>query len=263
MYGRVEQVEQLTPHLVRVVLGGDGLTGFSAGEFTDHYVKLAFPPPGAPYAVPFDAAEVRATLPRDQWPVQRTYTVRSWADGRLTIDFVVHGDTGVAGPWARSAQPGDLVALRGPGGAFAPDPDADWYLMAGDESALPAIAASLARVPRNRPVHVFLEADGPADELPLSSPGDLHVTWLHREADPTAPDLLLRAVEKLEFPPGRVCGFVHGEAVATRALRKHLLAERGVPRDALSISGYWRRTFTEDGWQSSKAEWNRAVEQDV
>lgn len=263
MYGRVEHVEQLTPHMVRVVLGGEGLDGFAAGEFTDHYVKLAFPPPGASYAVPFDAAEVRATLPREEWPVLRTYTVRSWSDGKLTIDFVVHGDTGVAGPWARAAQPGDLLALRGPGGAFTPDPDADWHLFAGDESALPAIAASLARVPSGVPVHVFAEVDGPADELPLSSPGALAVTWLHREADPTAPDLLLRAVEKLEFPGGRVCAFVHGEAVATRALRRHLLGERGVPRPDLSVSGYWRRTFTEDGWQSSKAEWNREVEQDV
>ena len=88
MYGRVEHVEQLTPHMVRIVLGGEGLDGFTAGEFTDHYVKLAFPPPGAPYTVPFDAAEVRATLPRSLWPVLRTYTVRSWEAGRLTIDFV-------------------------------------------------------------------------------------------------------------------------------------------------------------------------------
>nr|WP_240157220.1 siderophore-interacting protein [Pseudonocardia broussonetiae] len=263
MYGRVEHVQQLTPHLVRVVLGGEGLDGFAAGDFTDHYVKLAFPPPGAPYEVPFDPAEVRATLPREQWPVLRTYTVRSWEDGKLAIDFVVHGDTGVAGPWAQAAKPGDLLVLRGPGGAFRPDPEADWHLMAGDESAVPAIAVSLARVPEGVPVHVFLEVDGPADEMELTSPGALSISWLHRDADPGAPDLLLRAVEKLEFPAGRVCAFVHGEAVATRALRKHLLGERAVPRADLSVSGYWRRTFTEDGWQSSKADWNREVEADV
>ncbi len=261
MYGRVEHVEQLTPQLVRVVLGGEGLAGFSAGEFTDHYVKLQFPPPGAPYTVPFDADVVRA-LPREQQPVMRTYTVSAWdPDARLlTIDFVVHGDSGVAGPWARAARPGDLLALRGPGGAFAPDPGADWHLMVGDESALPAIAASLARIPAGVPVLVLAEVDGADGEIPLDSPGALDVTWVHRGEDP---DALLRAVEKVEFPAGRVCAFVHGEAVATRAVRRHLLGERAVPRADLSVSGYWRRTFTEDGWQSSKREWNQAVEQDV
>lgn len=262
MYGRVEHVEQLTPQLVRVVLGGEGLAGFSAGEFTDHYVKLQFPPPGAPYAVPFDGDAVRA-LPREQQPVMRTYTVREWdaATGRLTLDFVVHGDSGVAGPWARAAKPGGLLALRGPGGAFVPDPAADWHLMVGDESALPAIAASLARVPPGVRVHVVAEVEGPEGEIPLESPGELVVTWVHRGAD--GEDALLRAVAALEFPPGRACAFVHGEAVATRALRRHLLAERGLPRPDLSVSGYWRRTFTEDGWQSSKREWNAQVERDV
>ncbi|WP_300008454.1 siderophore-interacting protein [Pseudonocardia sp.] len=263
MYGTVEDIEQLTPHMVRVVLGGEGLDGFAAGTCTDHYVKLMFPPPGAPYTVPFDAEQVRAELPREQWPVMRTYSVRAWEAGRLTIDFVVHGDTGVAGPWAQSARPGDLLQFRGPGGAYSPDPAADWHLLAGDESALPAISVSLARIPAGAPVHVFVEVDGPADELLLDCPGDLHLTWLHRESDPAAPDLLLRAVEKLEFPHGRVHAFVHGEAVATRALRRHLLGDRRVPRADLSVSGYWRRSFTEDGWQSSKAEWNRAVEADV
>ncbi len=258
----VTRVEQLTPHMVRVVAGGDGLAGLAAGECTDHYVKLLFPQPGVHYPEPFDMAAIRETLPRAAWPVVRTYTLRKWLpeQGEMWIDFVVHGDTGVAGPWARRARPGDLVALRGPGGAFAPDPDADWHLMVGDESALPASAASLARVPAGVPVLVVALVDGPEGELPLETPGALSLTWVHRGTDP---DALLRAVEKTEFPDGRVCAFVHGEAVETRALRRHLLGERGVPRPALSVSGYWRRTFTEDRWRTSKREWNAAVEQDV
>jgi NADPH-dependent ferric siderophore reductase len=261
MYGRVENVEQLTPHLVRVVFGGEGLAGFGAGEFTDHYVKLLFPPPGAPYEAPFDAAALREVLPRDQWPVTRTYTVRDWDGERLAIDFVVHGDTGIAGPWAMGAKPGDLLCLVGPGGAYSPDPGADWHLLVGDESALPAIAASLPRVFPGTPVHVLLEVDGPADELPLDCPGDLHLTWVHREADDNA-GRLVDAVRALDFPAGRVHAFVHGEAVATREVRRYLLGEKKVPRPDLSVSGYWRRTFTEDGWQSSKREWNAEVEKD-
>jgi len=260
---RVEDVRRLTPHLIRVVVGGDDLEGFGAGAFTDHYVKLQIPPPGAPYSAPFDAEDVKARLPREQWPRTRTYTVQHWDDehSRLTIDFVHHGDEGVAGPWAAAARPGDGLQLTGPGGAYTPDPDADWHLMVGDEAVLPAISASLARVPGGVPVHVFVEVDGAGDEVALETPGDLRLTWLHRR--PGADDLLVDAVRALEFPPGTVHSFVHGEAAAVRAVRRHLLVERGIPREALSVSGYWKRERTEEGWREDKAEWNRQVEEDA
>src|SRR3954453_9970831 len=145
---RVRDVRRLTPHLIRVVVGGDDLDGFAAGAVTDPYVKVQTPPAGAPYAAPFDPEDVKARLPREQWPRTRPYTVQDWDQERklLTIDFVHHGGTGVAGPWAAAARPGDGLQLSGPGGAYAPDPAADWHLMAGDESVLPAIAASLRRV---------------------------------------------------------------------------------------------------------------------
>ena len=97
---RVEDVRRLTPHLIRVVVGGEDLEGFGVGEFTDHYVKLQIPPPGAGYAAPFDSEEIRAQHPREHWPRVRTYTVRAWDPERnlLTLDFVVHSDEGVAGP---------------------------------------------------------------------------------------------------------------------------------------------------------------------
>src|SRR3954447_23417529 len=165
---RGHDVRRLPPHLIRVVVGGDDLSGFPAGAFTDHYVKLQIPPPGAPYSAPFDPEDVKARLPREQWARPRTDPVPDWDGERtlLTLHFVHHGDTGVAGPWAAAARPGDGLQLSGPGGAYAPDPDADWHLMAGDESVLPAITASLARVPAGRRVHVFVEVDGPDDEIP-------------------------------------------------------------------------------------------------
>jgi NADPH-dependent ferric siderophore reductase len=107
----VVRTSRVAPHMVRVVLGGEGLAGFPAGACTDHYVKLLFPPAGAPYAVPYDVEQVRAELPPELWPVTRTYTVRAWdpAAGELTIDFVHHGDAGLAGPWAAAARPGDRI----------------------------------------------------------------------------------------------------------------------------------------------------------
>jgi len=259
---RVEDVRRLTPHLIRVVVGGEDLEGFAAGEFTDHYVKLQIPPKGAPYSAPFDADDVKARLPRDQWPRTRSFTVRRWDAERtlLTIDFVDHGDVGVAGPWASAARPGDGLQLMGPGGAYTPDPAADWHLMVGDEAVVPAIAASLERLREGVPVHVILEVGGPEDEVALATPGDLRVTWLHRRAG--VDDALVEAVRALAFPEGAVHAFVHGEASAVRAVRRHLVVDRGIPRDALSVSGYWKRGRTDEGWREDKAEWNRQVEAD-
>jgi NADPH-dependent ferric siderophore reductase len=254
---RVVSTERVSPHLVRIVLGGDGLAGFAAGEFTDHYVKLQIPPRGAGYQAPFDAEEVKAAHPRDHWPRTRTYTVRAWDGerGELTVDFVVHGDEGVAGPWALAARPGDPIQLNGPGGAYAPDPDADWHLLVGDLSVVPAISASLPRIAAGVPVHVLIEA-APEDRVELAPPGAAAVTWVE-------PGGLLAAVAALEFPEGRVHAFVHGEASDVRDLRRHLLAERGVPKESASISGYWKRSRTEEGWREDKAEWNRLAEADL
>ncbi|HTT94828.1 MAG TPA: siderophore-interacting protein [Solirubrobacterales bacterium] len=240
---RVETVEALTPTLVRIVFGGEGLGGFELGEYTDHYVKLQFPRPGAP-------AEER--------PKVRTYTVREWDPERrlLTIDFVVHGDEGIAGPWAMAAAPGDTIDLRGPGGGYAPDPDAAWHLLAGDSSVIPAISASLARIPAGAVVHVFLQVPGPEEEVELESPGDLHLHWLHGDADAG----LAEAIAALDFPPGDPHVFLHGEATSVRLARRHLVVDRAVPAERLSASGYWKRTLTDEGWREAKAAWTRQVE---
>ena len=259
--GRVSRVERLTPHMTRVVLGGDGLAEFSAGEFTDHYVKLLFPPPGVTYPEPFDMQRIREELPREQWPRIRTYTVRRWDEvtRELWIDVVHHGDEGIAGPWAASVAPGDEIRFMGPGGAYAPSPEADWHLLAGDESALPAIAASLERLPAGARATAFIEVSGPDEEQKLEPSGDATITWLHRGSAPVG-DALVRAVTDLEFPPGRVHAFVHGEATFVKELRRLLFVERGIPRDQVSISGYWRTGHDEDRWQATKQDWNRQVE---
>lgn len=264
LYGEVVEVERLTPHMVRVVLGGEGLAEFTPIPFTDQYVNALFVPPGAPYAVPFDVERARGGEPQHR-PRGRRYSVRSWdgASGLLTIDFVVHGDVGFAGRWASGVVPGDRLQVVGPSGGYAPDPAADWYLMVGDESALPAIAASLEQVPTGRTVLAVLVVDDAESHLDLDGPGALEVTWVHRAADPANPDQLLRAVEALRFPTGRPQVFVHGEAGEVRAVRRHLLADRGVPRDGASISPYWRREFTDERWREVKRDWLAETELDA
>jgi NADPH-dependent ferric siderophore reductase len=240
---RVISKQQVTPNMVRIVLGGEGLAGFAVGEFTDHYVKLQLPDPG-------DPSRTRT----------RSYTVREWDGerGELTIDFVVHGEEGVAGPWAIAARPGDTLQLNGPGGAYAPDPAAAWHLMVGDPSVIPAISASLARIPAGVGVHVLIEVEGRDDEQPLDTPGDLHLTWAHG-----GPGSVVEKVESYTFPEGPVSAFVHGEASTVRAVRRHLLVDRAIAREAISISGYWKQSRTDEGWRADKAEWNRLVEEDV
>ncbi|MET8372618.1 siderophore-interacting protein [Micromonospora profundi] len=256
----VVRTERPTPHLIRLVLGGQDLVGLPVGEHTDHYIKIVFPVPGVEYPRPLDLAAIRRDLPAQHWPRLRAYTVRRWdpVAGELTVDVVHHGDEGLGGPWAAALRPGDPVHFVGPGGAYAPSPDADWHLLVGDESALPAIAAALERLPFGAPAHVFVEIADPADEQKLLSPGAVELTWLHRGDRPVG-EALVAAVRALEFPPGQVHAFVHGEATFVRELRRLLRTERGVPAGRLSISGYWRRGMDDEGWRSTKPDWNRQV----
>ncbi|MEU0281104.1 siderophore-interacting protein [Streptomyces sp. NPDC088551] len=261
--GQVVRTEWITPHMVRVVLGGEGLAAVECGEFSDHYVKVLFAPEGVSYPEPFDMERIRAEFPRDQWPANRTYTVRGWdpAARELAIDFVVHGDEGLAGPWAARARPGETVRFLGPGGLYVPDPAADWHLLVGDESALPAIAASLERMPAGALVHAFVEISGAEEEQKVTTPDGTGITWLHRGERPVG-EALIAAVRGLDFPAGDVLAFVHGEAGFVKELRRHLRLERNVPRERLSISGYWRLGQTDEAWRAVKREWNERVERE-
>jgi NADPH-dependent ferric siderophore reductase len=265
----VVRTESVAPSMVRVVFGGDGFAIFAerdralnpgGARFTDEYVKLVFLAGGFDYPEPLDLEVVRATLPQEAWPVLRTYTIR-WIDHEaqeLAIDFVVHGDAGIAGPWAANARPGDVLHLRGPSGAYAPDPSADWHLFVGDEAGLPAIAAALEALEPGARAVAFVEVDGVADEIELTTAADLDLHWLHRgDHQPGFTTMLDDAVRALDWLPGRVQAFVHGESTLLKTVRPHLFDERQVPRSDVSVSGYWRRGETEEGfrvWKSQQTE---------
>lgn len=248
----VLRTERLAPNMVRVVLGGAEVAAFPDHGFTDRYVKLIFPRPDRPEGARPDTAS-------DERPILRTYTIRRHdvAAGELTIDFVTHGDAGVAGPWAAAAQRGDQLVMSAPGGAYRPDPTVDHHLLVGDDAALPAIAAALEEMSPDMSATVVAEVDGPADQIDLSSPARVDLRWLHRNGA-TGPERLLGAVRALELPEGRIQAFVHGELHMTRALRPHLLDERAIPRELLSLSGYWRRGKDEEGFQAEKRELSSA-----
>jgi NADPH-dependent ferric siderophore reductase len=265
----VVRTEQLTPHLIRVVLGGQGFDTFvPKNEFTDAYVKIAFVPGGVdvaalPQPLTMDSFN---ELPAEQRPTVRTYTVRRVDPERreISIDFVVHGEHGVAGPWAASAAPGQPAYLTSPNGAYAPDPAADWHLFAGDEAAVPAISAALESLPDNAIGHVFIEVAGPDDEIQLSAPEGVVVRWIYRggRADLMPEDAagdhapLIAAVKEAAWLPGQVQVFIHGEAqTVMHNLRPYIRKERGVDAKwAASISGYWRRGRTEETFRQWKRE---------
>lgn len=267
--------EQLTDHMVRLVLGANGDSGFgtfSPNEFSDAYAKLVIVPENVdvsvlPKPLTLDSFQ---ELPVELRPTVRTYTVRKVdrERGEITIDFVVHGEQGVAAPWAAAAVPGQPAYLMGPSGAYTPDPAADWHLLAGDESALPAIGAALEALPDNAIGKVFIEVAGPADEIELTCPAGVEITWVHRggradlvgddHAGDNAP--LIAAVKEAAWLPGQVQVFIHGEAQAVmHNLRPYIRKERGVAAKwAASISGYWRRGRTEETFRQWKAELAKA-----
>ncbi|MGP3536073.1 siderophore-interacting protein [Microbacterium sp. RD1] len=238
----------LTPGLVRVTLGGPGFADFPDRSETDKYAKLFFPPAGSALTPPYNLAELRETVAFEELPSMRTYTIRGVdaQAGTLDIDFVVHGDSGVAGPWAAAASPGDGLTMSSPGGGFSPDASADELVLIGDESALPAIGAALAAAHPHVPVRTIIETRSEEHRLPLS--GD--VSWVE-EAHGSPGTRLVAAVSSLDWPAGRVQVFAHGEREAMKALRP-MLAERGVARSDLSLSAYWAAGRTEDAFQAEK-----------
>lgn len=264
----VVRTEQLTRHMVRVVLGGSGQgTGFDTFtpiDRTDAYVKLVF----VDRAV--DVGTLDQPLTLDSFTALdhtvRTYTVRHADTQRreITIDFVVHGEHGVAGPWAASATVGQRIFVMGPSGAYAPDPAADWHLLAGDEAALPAISAALEALPDDAIGKAFIEVAGPEDQIELTAPAGVDVAWIYRGGradligDESAGDHapLITAVKEAAWLPGQVQVFIHGEAQAVmHNLRPYIRKERGVDAKwAGSISGYWRRGRTEETFRQWKRE---------
>lgn len=227
--------ERLSAQLVRVTLGGDNFSQFQNRPETDKYVKLKFTTPAPESA-----------------PVTRTYTVRrvDVVAGTLDIDFVVHGDDGLAGPWAARTQVGDRIELMGPGGGFAPDAAADWLLFAGDLSAVPAIAAALESLPAGAVGRAFIEVESDEAILPLAAPDGIEIEWV---VDPSHDaEALAAVVRQCDWRDGDVQVFAHGERESMKALRRVLFDERGLDRARVSLSGYWARGRTEDRFQAEK-----------
>jgi NADPH-dependent ferric siderophore reductase len=172
---------------------------------------------------------------------RRDYTIRGMDHlaGTISVDFVLHGDT-PAPTWARQAKPGDRIEARGPRGGTVLRPDADWHLLTGDETCIPAIAHILETMPTGTKAFVFIEVGDRNGELDLTPRADAVIRWVHRNGAAAGPSELMNdMLQDLALPPGNGHAYIIGETSNVRRQRRTLLA-RGLARDQISSEGYWR-----------------------
>jgi len=222
---QVLSTRRLSPNIVSITFGGSELSDFASVGFDDH-LKLMLPVPGP------NGPELPAGAAR---PVMRDYTPRRFDTQacELDIEFALHGD-GPAASWAAQAQPGQTVGLGGPRGSFVVPLAFDWYLMIGDETALPAIARRLQEFPAGTKAVVVLAVD-PADQRPLDTAADVALHWVSPERE-----ALLKAVTDLTLPSGDGHAWAAGEAGAMAKVREVLIDHHGVARQHCRCSAYWK-----------------------
>jgi NADPH-dependent ferric siderophore reductase len=175
-------------------------------------------------------------------PVRRRYTIRSLDRETLTLtlNVVRHGE-GPGERWVRSARPGDTIEGIGPRGKITTNPDADWHLFMGDESAMPAILTMTESLPGDAVATLAIEVPGPDDEQELLAPARTRLSWLHRLGG-QAGDAVQLASEaaEIEFGDGDGHAYLFGEAAVVSAVRE-TLAKRGLRQDQISPKAYWGR----------------------
>ncbi len=222
----VSRIEHLTPRMMRVHFISPELADFASAAPDDH-VKLFFPQAGR----------------IDGKPVMRDFTPRAFdrAAGRLTIDFALH-ENGPATEWAANAKVGDRLDIGGPRGSQIVPDDFDWYLLIGDESALPAIGRRVEELRAGAPVTTLIAIVHPYEEQRFKTQAVWTPIWLHRgEPNKGDADLLRDRLADFTPPPGDGFIWIAGEAAIVRTLRAHMIEERHHPKAWVKAAGYWQR----------------------
>ena len=218
----IRHKEFVTPKMLRLTLAGDELQGFTSLASDDH-IKM------------FAASEDGSAERRDYTP--RRYDAEK---NELIVDFAIH-EAGPVTAWARAAKVGDTAEIGGPRGSLVVPQDFDWWLLIGDETALPAIGRWIEELPRSAPVTSLVSVTGSEEEEhSFASKAAHRALWVHRpaaQADDPAP--LLAALKRLELPPGDGFIWIAAEGTVARALRRHVLEEMRHPMSWLKASGYW------------------------
>lgn len=217
----------VTPHMRRITLGGAGMASFPADQ-ASAYIKLIFPTPG----------EAR--------PLMRTYTVRDHRENEIDVDFVIHDMAGPASQWALDTRPGERILIGGPGPKKLVNEQADWFLLVGDMTALPAISVNLGLLPANARGYAVIEVLDRADIQDLEKPDNLELVWVvNAEPDPDG-QVLLNRIRQLDWLAGQPAVWAACEFQSMRALRAFFKQDKAIAKSHLYISSYWKMGISED-----------------
>ncbi|MCE7002919.1 siderophore-interacting protein [Kibdelosporangium philippinense] len=239
MFVTVTAVQRLSEQLARITLAGDDVPNFEyAGP--DHLARVFFPV-AEDFRLPVTEdwwPELQA-MPVERRPVMRNYTVRriDHERGELDIDFVLHGDSGPASKWACAAAPGDRIGVLSDRSEYSPQ-DADWQLLVGDETALPAIAGMLESLKPQTKALVYLEVADSFTQIDLTVPDGVELAWLNRGRKRGIE--VIKALDSVEFPEGELYAWVAGESKLATSIRRYLVNERAVGKKQIYFCGYWR-----------------------
>ncbi|MES1931781.1 Siderophore-interacting protein [Salinisphaera shabanensis T35B1] len=226
---------ELTPNMLRITLGGEAMNDFPADQ-PSAYVKL------------------HLTDPTRERPLLRTYTIRAQRPDSVDIDFVRHSDDGPAARWAEHAQAGDTIDLSGPGPKKRVDASADWVLLVGDMTALPAVSANLEQLPEDTRGHAVIEVLDESDIQTLTAPAQVDLHWVINPQPGENSDTLYNAVCALDWLEGRAAIWCACEFQAMRRLRQYFKQDRDVAREDMYISSYWQHGANEESHKQAKSE---------
>jgi NADPH-dependent ferric siderophore reductase len=220
---------QITPNMRRITMGGSALEGFPLNQ---------------------ESAYIKLLLADDKLgsSVMRTYTVRNHREqlNELDVDFVLHGDGGPASVWAASAQPGDAITIAGPGGKKLLDFSADWFVLAGDMTALPAIGVNIEQLPPRARGYAVIEIPHESDIQTFQTPDAFDIHWVVNPAPAKESTRLLDKIRQLPWLEGNPSIWAACEFGNMRALRRYFKQEKEVAKNALYVSSYWKRGLSEE-----------------
>ena len=230
--------------MVRVTLSGPDLDGWALDEPAAS-VRLLLPSPGSSELVLPAWHGNEFLLPDGNRATIRTLTPRRFdPEAReLDVDIVLHDGVGAASGWAAAATPGDEAAISGPARGYVIDSDVPAFVLAGDETAIPAIGQLLEWLPAGRAVRVLIEVSVPDVRIAMPAHSDATVEWVEQAADAAPGDALVAAVRDVDIGAGTRI-WAAGEAAAMQRIRRHLFEERGMSRGEATVRGYWKHGRT-------------------